>query len=152
MCTELLFPLFNLHCLHASLSSETAEMSVFPKVKYTGHSTHKPTIVLCIWLQVLDAGRIQEYDEPYVLLQNQDGLFYQMVQQTGRAEAASLLHAAKQVATSDLSLNKRTAWHTNPRLSLLTPDFIAHLQNDTAKQQEMCITLTAQRHLITILI
>uniref|UniRef100_A0A3Q2Y4J8 Multidrug resistance-associated protein 4 n=1 Tax=Hippocampus comes TaxID=109280 RepID=A0A3Q2Y4J8_HIPCM len=40
--------------------------------------------------------KIHEYDEPYVLLQNQDGLFYQMVQQTGRAEAASLLHAAKQ--------------------------------------------------------
>lgn len=56
--------------------------------------------LLYVWLQVLDAGRIQEYDEPYVLLQNQDGLFYQMVQQTGRAEAASLLHTAKQVTTS----------------------------------------------------
>lgn len=54
---------------------------------------------LYVWLQVLDAGRIREYDEPYVLLQNQDGLFYQMVQQTGRAEAASLLHTAKQVTT-----------------------------------------------------
>lgn len=49
------------------------------------------------WLQVLAAGRIQEYDEPYVLLQNRDGLFYHMVQQTGAAEAASLLQAAKQV-------------------------------------------------------
>ncbi|KAM9851263.1 ATP-binding cassette sub-family C member 4-like [Aulostomus maculatus] len=55
------------------------------------------TIIDCDRILVLDAGRIQEYDEPYVLLQNQDGLFYQMVQQTGRAEAASLLHAAKQV-------------------------------------------------------
>uniref|UniRef100_A0A4W4ENF7 Cystic fibrosis transmembrane conductance regulator n=1 Tax=Electrophorus electricus TaxID=8005 RepID=A0A4W4ENF7_ELEEL len=41
---------------------------------------------------VLDAGRIHEYDEPYVLLQNQDGIFYKMVQQTGKAEAASLIH------------------------------------------------------------
>ncbi|XP_071783118.2 ATP-binding cassette sub-family C member 4-like isoform X1 [Centroberyx gerrardi] len=55
------------------------------------------TIIDCDRILVLDAGRIQEYDEPYVLLQNQDGLFYQMVRQTGRAEAASLLHTAKQV-------------------------------------------------------
>uniref|UniRef100_A0A4W4EPI3 Cystic fibrosis transmembrane conductance regulator n=1 Tax=Electrophorus electricus TaxID=8005 RepID=A0A4W4EPI3_ELEEL len=45
---------------------------------------------------VLDAGRIHEYDEPYVLLQNQDGIFYKMVQQTGKAEAASLIQQAKQ--------------------------------------------------------
>uniref|UniRef100_A0A8C5I9Z2 Multidrug resistance-associated protein 4 n=1 Tax=Gouania willdenowi TaxID=441366 RepID=A0A8C5I9Z2_GOUWI len=55
------------------------------------------TIIDCDRILVLDAGRIQEYDEPYVLLQNQDGLFYQMVQQTGRAEAVSLLHTAKEV-------------------------------------------------------
>ncbi|KAM4609455.1 ATP-binding cassette sub-family C member 4-like [Polymixia lowei] len=55
------------------------------------------TIIDCDRILVLDAGRIQEYDEPYALLQNQDGAFYQMVQQTGRADAASLLHAAKQV-------------------------------------------------------
>lgn len=93
---------FILHCLHASLSSETAEMSVFPKVKYTGGGTCTHThahTALYVWLQVLAAGRIQEYDQPYVLLQNQDGLFHQMVQQTGRAEAASLLHTAKQVTT-----------------------------------------------------
>ncbi|XP_016524096.1 multidrug resistance-associated protein 4 isoform X2 [Poecilia formosa] len=55
------------------------------------------TIIDCDRILVLDAGRIQEYDEPYVLLQNQDGLFYQMVQKTGKAEAASLLQVAKQV-------------------------------------------------------
>ncbi|KAF0026375.1 ATP-binding cassette sub-family C member 4 isoform X1 [Scophthalmus maximus] len=55
------------------------------------------TIIDCDRILVLDAGRIRECDEPYVLLQNQDGIFYQMVQQTGRAEAASLLHTAKQV-------------------------------------------------------
>uniref|UniRef100_A0A674F5S8 Multidrug resistance-associated protein 4 n=1 Tax=Salmo trutta TaxID=8032 RepID=A0A674F5S8_SALTR len=48
------------------------------------------TIIDCDRILVLDAGRIQEYDEPYVLLQNQEGVFYQTVQQTGKAEAASL--------------------------------------------------------------
>ncbi|XP_077946531.1 ATP-binding cassette sub-family C member 4 isoform X4 [Gasterosteus aculeatus] len=55
------------------------------------------TIIDCDRILVLDAGRVQEYDEPYVLLQNQEGLFHQMVEQTGKAEAASLLHTAKQV-------------------------------------------------------
>ncbi|XP_014900369.1 multidrug resistance-associated protein 4 isoform X4 [Poecilia latipinna] len=55
------------------------------------------TIIDCDRILVLDAGRIQEYDEPYVLLQNRGGLFYQMVQKTGKAEAASLLQVAKQV-------------------------------------------------------
>uniref|UniRef100_A0AAQ4NUK3 Multidrug resistance-associated protein 4 n=1 Tax=Gasterosteus aculeatus aculeatus TaxID=481459 RepID=A0AAQ4NUK3_GASAC len=54
------------------------------------------TIIDCDRILVLDAGRVQEYDEPYVLLQNQEGLFHQMVEQTGKAEAASLLHTAKQ--------------------------------------------------------
>uniref|UniRef100_A0AAQ4RIZ8 ATP binding cassette subfamily C member 4 (PEL blood group) n=1 Tax=Gasterosteus aculeatus aculeatus TaxID=481459 RepID=A0AAQ4RIZ8_GASAC len=57
------------------------------------------TIIDCDRILVLDAGRVQEYDEPYVLLQNQEGLFHQMVEQTGKAEAASLLHTAKQVTT-----------------------------------------------------
>uniref|UniRef100_A0A3Q2GHS4 Multidrug resistance-associated protein 4 n=1 Tax=Cyprinodon variegatus TaxID=28743 RepID=A0A3Q2GHS4_CYPVA len=58
------------------------------------------TIIDCDRILVLDAGRIQDYDEPYILLQNQDGLFYQMLQQTGKAEAASLLQTAKQVSIS----------------------------------------------------
>uniref|UniRef100_A0A3P9LA07 Multidrug resistance-associated protein 4 n=1 Tax=Oryzias latipes TaxID=8090 RepID=A0A3P9LA07_ORYLA len=78
------------------------------------------TIIDCDKILVLDAGRMQEYDEPYVLLQNHDGLFYQMVQQTGRAEAASLLQTAKQVATFPFvpvchEMRDRLL-HTNPRL------------------------------------
>jgi hypothetical protein len=42
---------------------------------------------------------IQEFDEPYVLLQNQESALYRIVQQTGKAEAASLLESAKQVST-----------------------------------------------------
>jgi len=46
----------------------------------------------------LDSGRLEEYDEPYVLLQNRDGLFYKMVQQLGKAEAAAITERAKQVS------------------------------------------------------
>ncbi|KAL0614681.1 hypothetical protein AAY473_015127 [Plecturocebus cupreus] len=45
---------------------------------------------------VLDSGRLKEYDEPYVLLQNKESLFYKMVQQLGKAEAAALTETAKQ--------------------------------------------------------
>lgn len=46
---------------------------------------------------------IQEFDEPYVLLQNQESALYKIVQQTGKAEAASLLESAKQVSTDTAS-------------------------------------------------
>ncbi|RXM31090.1 hypothetical protein EOD39_7276 [Acipenser ruthenus] len=55
------------------------------------------TIIDSDRILVLDAGRIHEYDEPYVLLQNNDSIFCKMVQQTGKAEAAALLETAKQV-------------------------------------------------------
>ncbi|XP_010225224.1 PREDICTED: multidrug resistance-associated protein 4-like [Tinamus guttatus] len=46
---------------------------------------------------VLDAGRLKEYGEPYILLQEKDGLFYKMVQQVGKTEAAALIETAKRV-------------------------------------------------------
>ncbi|KAF0046258.1 hypothetical protein F2P81_002787 [Scophthalmus maximus] len=53
------------------------------------------TIIDSDRILVLDAGRVHAYDEPYTLLQDQQGIFYKMVQQTGKQEAASLLEAAK---------------------------------------------------------
>lgn len=50
-----------------------------------------------LFFQVLDAGQIHAYAEPYTLLQDQGGIFYKMVQQTGKQEAAALLEAAEQV-------------------------------------------------------
>uniref|UniRef100_A0A667ZNZ1 Cystic fibrosis transmembrane conductance regulator n=1 Tax=Myripristis murdjan TaxID=586833 RepID=A0A667ZNZ1_9TELE len=57
------------------------------------------TIIDSDRILVLDAGQIHAYDEPYTLLQDPDGIFYKMVQQTGKQEAAALLEAAKQVQT-----------------------------------------------------
>ncbi|XP_078147164.1 ATP-binding cassette sub-family C member 4-like [Centroberyx gerrardi] len=58
------------------------------------------TIVDSDRILVLDAGQIHAYDEPYTLLQDPDGIFYKMVQQTGKQEAAALLEAAKRAYES----------------------------------------------------
>ncbi|CAL8390193.1 unnamed protein product [Gadus morhua 'NCC'] len=55
------------------------------------------TIIHCDRILVLEAGRIREFDEPHVLLQDHHGVLYQMVEQTGPVEAASLHHTASQV-------------------------------------------------------
>uniref|UniRef100_A0A8C8H1I1 Multidrug resistance-associated protein 4 n=1 Tax=Oncorhynchus tshawytscha TaxID=74940 RepID=A0A8C8H1I1_ONCTS len=61
------------------------------------------TIIDSDRILVLGAGMIQEFDEPYVLLQNQESALYRTVQQMGKAEAASLLESAKQVNTDTAS-------------------------------------------------
>ena len=43
----------------------------------------------------MDAGRLIEFDEPYVLLQKEEGLFSSMVRETGRNEAEKLLQVAR---------------------------------------------------------
>ncbi|KAM9835950.1 ATP-binding cassette sub-family C member 4-like [Aulostomus maculatus] len=58
------------------------------------------TIIDSDRILVLDAGKIHAYDEPYILLQDPSGIFFKMVQQTGRQEAAALLEAAQLVYES----------------------------------------------------
>jgi len=41
---------------------------------------------------VMDAGKMVEFDHPYNLLQNKEGVLYKMVEQTGQV-TADLLHA-----------------------------------------------------------
>uniref|UniRef100_H2LF23 Cystic fibrosis transmembrane conductance regulator n=1 Tax=Oryzias latipes TaxID=8090 RepID=H2LF23_ORYLA len=58
------------------------------------------TIIDSDRILVLDAGRIRAFAEPLVLLQDPDGIFFKMVQQTGKQEAAALHQAAKQVSST----------------------------------------------------
>lgn len=44
---------------------------------------------------MLDAGRLKEFDTPYVLLKNPRSLFAQLVEQTGSAEARKLYEIAR---------------------------------------------------------
>ena len=49
----------------------------------------------CIYiLQVLDAGEVKEFDEPYTLLQDPNSLFSHMVQMTGPGMAKQLREVA----------------------------------------------------------
>lgn len=86
-------------------------------VKQCLFSLYSEMITIVLYLQVLDAGRIHAYDQPYNLLQDTEGIFFKMVQQTGKQEAAALLAAAKRV-----SLNRVCAkrFHLEPNLTLFT--------------------------------
>ncbi|KAB0345158.1 hypothetical protein FD754_022084 [Muntiacus muntjak] len=53
------------------------------------------TIIDCEWIMVLDSGTRKEYSRPYTLLQSRNSLFYKMVQQLGKEEAAVLTKRAK---------------------------------------------------------
>lgn len=55
-------------------------------------------------VMVLDAGRLKEFDAPYILLGNPRGIFSQLVEQTGAVEARRLYEIAR-----DTYHNKRPA-------------------------------------------
>lgn len=45
--------------------------------------------------QVLDEGKVVEFDEPCILLQDAGGLFSKMVSETGSAESVKLIATAR---------------------------------------------------------
>lgn len=46
---------------------------------------------------VMDSGTMIEFDHPHNLLKNEDGVFFKMVEQTGRATAELLHNVAAEV-------------------------------------------------------
>lgn len=46
---------------------------------------------------VMHSGCVEEFDHPAVLLKNENGFLYRLVQTTGKATARNLLHIAEQV-------------------------------------------------------
>uniref|UniRef100_A0A8P0TEF8 Multidrug resistance-associated protein 4 n=1 Tax=Canis lupus familiaris TaxID=9615 RepID=A0A8P0TEF8_CANLF len=79
---------------------DEATANVDPRYRPEVHEPWNPNFKYGQWEtfnDVLDSGRLKEYDEPYVLLQNEESLFYKMVQQLGKAAAAALTETAKQV-------------------------------------------------------
>lgn len=54
------------------------------------------TIIESDRVLVMDAGRLVEFDEPISLLQNKDGVFRSLVDQTGPAGSSKLVEIAQQ--------------------------------------------------------
>lgn len=57
-------------------------------------------------LQVLDAGRVKEFDAPYILLKNAKSIFSQLVTQTGNDEARKLYEIAREAYYEKQSLKE----------------------------------------------
>ena len=51
----------------------------------------------------MDKGEVQQFDKPYILLQDKQGIFYDMVQQTGHIHAQKLIEIAEEKYKQDMT-------------------------------------------------
>lgn len=68
---------------------------------------------------VMNEGRAVEFDHPFLLLQKKDGVFYRLVQQTGRKMAGHLLNVAKEVS-NHIYIMKIKLQHNQNKVYLLS--------------------------------
>ncbi|XP_063224666.1 ATP-binding cassette sub-family C member 4-like isoform X2 [Bacillus rossius redtenbacheri] len=79
---------------------QTAIREQFAKCTVLTVAHRLNTIMDCDRLMVINAGRLVEWGEPHVLLQNKAGLFHQMVKHMGSTMAEQLSRTAEQKYTS----------------------------------------------------
>ncbi|XP_040061540.1 ATP-binding cassette sub-family C member 4 [Ixodes scapularis] len=86
-------------------------------------------------VMVLDAGRILEFDEPYVLMKNESSHFTAMVQHTGRAMGAQLWKVACQAhaerSGQPADEEALPPWFAPPR-----PDLVTSGQHETVIEED----------------
>ena len=68
---------------------------------------------------VLDAGSVVEFDAPYLLLQNENGVFTSMVKMTGRGMAINLKEMAKTAYDNRKNSSPYMQMHFNPFKSIM---------------------------------
>ncbi|KAK3096011.1 hypothetical protein FSP39_021917 [Pinctada imbricata] len=76
-------------------------------------------------VMVLDEGKIVEFDHPYSLLQDNDGVFNKMVQQTGKAEFDHLMEIARNTynkKSADSGKKDGTVHQANGDVTTIKPD------------------------------
>lgn len=82
-------PVFKINC-YSLVFLRTNSPTLYGKL-LEGNQTYQFDI-----LQVLDAGRLKEFNAPYTLLKNPKTLFAQLVFQTGPTESKRLFEIARQ--------------------------------------------------------
>lgn len=77
---------------------------------------------------MLDAGRLKEFDAPYVLLKNPRGIFCQLVEQTGPVEARRLYEIARDK-------------YNQQQVAILETDVINDNESQEEKKPEVSVSL-----------
>ncbi len=80
---------------------------------------------------MLDKGEVSQFDKPHILLQNVEGIFYQMVKQTG-VQNAQILHRMARLSYDNACNNDSTLLPVKPEMSYVDADDVG-----IVKQTEM---------------